>query len=70
VQALKQDGAVNESPNPFSTQVQMFVHPLFQALRERTPASGPSLWNSTGRQRLSSCSRLEFWKCATIAFLP
>ena len=35
-----------------------------------TPARGPSLRNSTGRQRLSSCRRLEFWKCATIAFLP
>ena len=30
----------------------------------------PVEWKSTGRQRLSSCSRLEFWKCATIAFLP
>jgi hypothetical protein len=35
-----------------------------------SPASTPSVWNSTGRQRLSSWSRLLFWKCCTSAALP
>ena len=33
-------------------------------------ASSPSLLNRIGRQRLSSCSRLLFWKCVTNCALP
>ena len=35
-----------------------------------SPARLPSDLNRMGRQRLSSCSRLEFWKWVTRALLP
>ena len=35
-----------------------------------SPATSPSEWKRMGRQRLSSCSRLLFWKCVTSACLP
>jgi hypothetical protein len=35
-----------------------------------SPAFGPSVWKSIGRQRLSSFIKLEFWKCAIRAAFP